>query len=242
MAWRNRQLTLVLSQAAAVTTPSKFVRDKFHEFGLDTSRWRVVPYGLDENTMPSSARASAGRDSEHLRVAYVGGLSWQKGVHVLVEAFNGLAPSTHLTIAGPLNAFPDYVAHLRTIAQHPNITFVDALTRNEVWQLLSRTDVVVVPSMWHETASLIAREAISAGCRLIASDVGALREVAEAHGGVLVPPGDVPALQEALRRQAVRCETIPHESPAPHWIPSFRSTADYATDCESIYQAALPRT
>jgi glycosyltransferase involved in cell wall biosynthesis len=216
---RNDALREVLAGAAAVTVPSQFVRDLFSRLGCDTQRWRVVPYGLDLCPQPRAPHAG-------MRFAYIGGLAAQKGVHVLIEAFNGLPEDRHLFIAGPEHAFPGYVAGLKAAARHPNIHFIGTQTREQVWALLSETDAVVVPALWHETASLIAREAVAAGCGLIASHMGALTEVAEAHGGVLVPPGDAPALHAAML-QAQPSQRLP----APH-----RTTTDYTMDMENLYK------
>jgi glycosyltransferase involved in cell wall biosynthesis len=195
------------------------VRDLFSELGYDTQRWRVLPYGLDLCLQPRKPHAG-------IRYAYVGGLSKQKGVHVLIEAFNDLPEDRHLFIAGPEHAFPDYVAALKAAARHPNIHFTGAQTREQVWTLLADTDVVVVPAMWHETASLIAREAVAAGCGLIASRMGALTEVAESSGGVLVAPGDAPALHKALL----------HAQPATRPPAPCRTANDYTIDMENLYK------
>jgi glycosyltransferase involved in cell wall biosynthesis len=216
---RNDRLHDALAGAAAVTMPSQFVRDLFRSLGYDTQRWRVMPYGLDFCSQPR-------KPHEGIRFAYIGGLAKQKGVHVLIEAFNEVPEDRHLFIAGPEHAFPNYVTALKAAARHPNIHFIGAQTRAQVWALLSETDVVVVPAMWHETASLIAREAAAAGCGLIASRMGALTEVAEANDSKLVAPGDVPALREALL----------NARPSTRQPTPYRDTTDYTIDMENLYK------
>jgi len=63
---------------------------------------------------------------------------------------------------------------------------------------LARTDVVVLPSYWEGLpVSLI--EALSAGKAIVASRVGGNPElVMDGTNGLLVPPGDAPALAQAL--------------------------------------------
>ncbi len=216
---RNDLLREILTGASVVTMPSQFVRDLFSAFGYNTATWRVIPYGLDLCLKPR-------KPHEGIRFAYVGGLARQKGVHVLVDAFNGLPDDRHLSIAGPEQAFPEYAAALKAAAKHPNIRFLGVQTREQTWSLLSETDAVIVPALWHETSSLIAREAVAAGCQLIASRMGALTEVAEASGGVLVAPGDAGQLRAAMRdaRPSMR-------PPMP-----YRSVADYTTDIENLYK------
>jgi glycosyltransferase involved in cell wall biosynthesis len=122
-------------------------------------------------------------------------------VHILIDAFNGLPPSARLTIAGDENAFPGYCGLLRSRAQHAGIEFVGRLDREEVWGNLYQADVLVVPSLWYETSSLIVQEAFATGTPVIAAGHGALAErVHHDSDGLLTPPGDVLALRQALQR------------------------------------------
>ena len=106
-----------------------------------------------------------------------------------------------LTIAGDEDAFPDYVDDLRIQATHRGIGFAGRLDRDEVWQLLSDADLLVVPSLWYETASLAVQEAFAMGTPVIAANHGALAErVVHEKDGLLVPPGDVTELYAAMLR------------------------------------------
>ncbi len=222
---RNRRLRNVLSQARAVTTPSRSVRDWFASHGFATGAWRVVPYGLDG----APITPEPGSDAPHF--IYVGGLAEQKGVHVLIEAFNRLPREATLTVVGPFNAFPAYVSDLRARATHPGIRFAGQLSRPDIWRALARSDALVAPSLWPETFTLVAHEALAAGCALIASDIGALKDTAGAGADVtLVTPGDVAALHAALR--AIK-PTVRHTRP-------FRRAADYAADMAALYAEVAP--
>ncbi len=221
---RNRRLRDVLAQAAAVTTPSRSVRDWFAGQGFDTGAWRVVPYGL--NGAPIEPELSDGAP----RFIYIGGLAEQKGVHVLIEAFNRMPREASLTIAGPLNAFPSYVAELRARVKHPGIQFAGPLLRADVWRALARSDALIAPSLWPETFTLVVHEALAAGCAVIASGIGALNDIAGADA-TLVPPGDAGALHNAL--SAIK--------PTTRKVRPFRSAVDYASDMAALYTEVAPR-
>ena len=65
---------------------------------------------------------------------------------------------------------------------------------------LAATQIFVLSTHW-EGMPLALVEAMTAGCACIATDVLGVREIIE-HGrtGLLVPPGDAPALATALQR------------------------------------------
>jgi glycosyltransferase involved in cell wall biosynthesis len=60
---------------------------------------------------------------------------------------------------------------------------------------------VVLPWRWQEPFGLVGPEALAHGVPIVGFDVGAVREYLEdGRTGLLVPPGDVPALAAAIDR------------------------------------------
>src|SRR5699024_1209089 len=116
-------------------------------------------------------------------VLYVGRLSEEKGVRELAEASRDLP----LVVVGdgPLRQlFPQALG------------FVPP---SGVGAYYERAAVVVVPSR-REGYGMAAREAMAHGRPVVATAVGGLRDaVQDGVTGVLVPPGDVGALREAMR-------------------------------------------
>lgn len=217
LAVRERLLRRALGRAARCIAPTRFVKDWYVAHGLAADRIDVLSHGIQLpdrppapqapsspplRLQPETELAGADPDNHPLRVAYIGGLSWQKGVHVLVEAFKSLSPDAELWIAGDEAFDPDYSGSLRASAG-PNVRFLGALSHAQVWDALGRVDAVAVPSLWYETFSLIVHEAFAAGRSVIASRLGALAEVVrDGVDGLLVTPGDVTAWQAALARLA----------------------------------------
>src|SRR5205823_8805323 len=112
---------------------------------------------------------------------YVGRLSPEKGVEELIEAARGL----------PLRVVGD--GPLRV----PTAGFVPP---GELGPWYERAAVVAAPSR-REGYGVVAREAMAWGRPVVATSVGGLPEAIEdGVTGLLVPPGDVGALERALRR------------------------------------------
>lgn len=130
-----------------------------------------------------------------VRIGFLGRIEPQKGIAPLLEAFTGLSPGrAELLVAGAGD--DDYVAGLRARYSHPGIRYVGFVPAAELY---GGVDVVVVPSVWQEPLGRVALEGAAHGLPVIASRTGGLQEVVDdGRTGLLVPPGDVPALRRAL--------------------------------------------
>ncbi|MCP4422512.1 MAG: glycosyltransferase family 4 protein [Chloroflexi bacterium] len=191
LALRNGRLRNVLLQANQLIAPDKFVKQWYIDHGLPASQVEVALPGLDYPEKPSVP------PHDTFRVGYVGGISLQKGVHVLLEAFARLPQTAELWIAGDLEFDSDYVKRLKKVGR---AKFLGKLDRQAVWEMLAQLDLVVVPSIWYETFCFVISEAFAMGVPVIASDLGVLSErVRSGVDGLLIPPGDVAALAHALQ-------------------------------------------
>jgi Glycosyltransferase len=205
-AWRNRLLRTVLEGACVLIAPTEFVRRWHVAHGVPDEKIIVLPHGLERPVLSSAPSRPA---DGTIRFAYIGGLSWQKGVHVLVEAFSGVCGKAELWIAGDESFDPAYVSRLRALAT-PNVRFLGRLDRRGVWQTLMQVDVVVVPSLWYEAYSFLISEAFAAGLPVLASRLGALADrVRDGVDGLLLPPGDVAAWRAAMQRLLDEPDLLP---------------------------------
>jgi glycosyltransferase involved in cell wall biosynthesis len=163
----------LLRRAAVVVCASKALAGDASALGARDVR--VVPTGV---AIPSSVAEPD--DPPH--VLYVGRLSEEKGVRELAEAACGL----------PLVVVGD--GPLRSLFPHA----VGFVPPSQLGPYYERAAVVVVPSR-REGYGVAAREAMAHGRPVVASAVGGLLDAVEdGVTGVLVPPGDVSALRDAL--------------------------------------------
>jgi glycosyltransferase involved in cell wall biosynthesis len=135
-------------------------------------------------------------------VAFAGRLVMEKGVEVLIEAFAKVkreVPEARLIIAGEGPEKERLQKLIADLELSSSVTMPGHLDQAEIERWLSRAWVQVVPSRWAEPFGLVAAEAMMAGTAVVASDSGGLREIVQdRQTGLLVPPGDVNKLAQAL--------------------------------------------
>jgi glycosyltransferase involved in cell wall biosynthesis len=230
---RDRLLRDALSQAQAVIAPSQFLKDQFVRDGyLPEESIRVIENGIDTSSvLPHRDR----RDGEPVRFAYIGSIAPHKGVHVLVEAFNRVRGPARLDVYGDLEAEPVYAAELRRTLGRPEARLRGRVPREEVWEVLSETDVLVVPSLWYENSPVIIQEALAAGVPVAGSDLGGVAEkVREGVNGWRFPPGDAEALRGVLQRVVDEPGGV---EAMRRGIETVFSTAENARQVEATYIA-----
>jgi glycosyltransferase involved in cell wall biosynthesis len=232
---RERMVKKVLDGAVYLIAPTDFVSAIYRSLGTAPEKIVAVPHGIE---VPASLPLKRQGVSNRLHAGYIGGLSWQKGVHVLIQAFNNL-PSAEfvLSIWGEQQAFPEYVDDLKKLADHPGIKFHGALSRDRFWSVLSDLDVVIVPSLWYETSSIIIQEAFAAGVPVIASDLGVLSSrVNDDVDGLLVPPDDAPALTATISKLLNEPEILQR---LQRGIGPVKTIEEHAAEIEKLYKSAL---
>lgn len=215
IAERLDYLKRVLKDVDLFISPSEFLRDRFAAAGLIGADQIIV----SDNGYEPSRYAPAARLLPHreLRVGYVGTIAEHKGLHVLIEALNGIDdPRISCRIWGNLDAFIEYSDRLRGLVNNPRTLLMGPVPPEAVPRVLASTDVLVIPSLWYENSPLTVHEAALAGIPVIASDLGGLAEyVQEGVTGCRFRVGDA----EDLRAKILSFL----EEPGP--LPDFRPAA-----------------
>jgi glycosyltransferase involved in cell wall biosynthesis len=168
----------------------------------DAGKIDVVPYGIDADACERSAhsgsfRRAIGAKAEPI-VGFVGRLTRQKGVDVLLRAFAQVEtrhPDARLVLAGD---GPDRPA-LEKLARSLGLRRAMFLGwRSDIADIMADVSLLAVPSRW-EGFGLVALEAMALGKPVVAARVSALPEiVVQGETGLLVSPGGEDELAEAL--------------------------------------------
>ena len=110
LAARARLQRQALEQADRLIAPTRFVKDWHVGHGLAAAQIEVLPHGIERPLQPAPRVPSTGP----LRFACIGGLAWQKGIHVLIEAFERVKGEAELWVAGSEGSDPAYAQQLRS--------------------------------------------------------------------------------------------------------------------------------
>jgi glycosyltransferase involved in cell wall biosynthesis len=165
----------VVRRARVVVCASEALAETARALGAGDVR--VIPSGV-------AVPAAVGAPAEPPHVLFVGRLAEEKGIRELVEATERM-PRV-IVGDGPLRALvPEAVGFVPPSRLGP---------------YYERAAVVCVPSR-REGYGMVAREAMAYGRPVVATAVGGLVDAVEdGVTGLLVPPGDVSALRDALAR------------------------------------------
>jgi alpha-maltose-1-phosphate synthase len=164
--------------------------------GIDT-----VQYAPDSGT---DVLDRYGIDPARPSVVFVGRVTRQKGLPVLLRAAERLDPAAQLVLLAGQADTPDLAAEVAGLAEHlratrPGIIWIPAmLAKTEVIQILSHATVFACPSLY-EPLGIVNLEAMACGTAVVGSRVGGIPEVvADGRTGLLAPAGDPDALAAAL--------------------------------------------
>ena len=164
---------------------------------------RVVPNGIDVEDVP------LGRSrGDHL--IFAGRMSPEKGAATAIQ----VAEMTRRGILLVGDVYDEaYFAReiaprVRTVADAGRLDrvrgaiYIGPRVRLEVYELLSRAAVSVMPVEWDEPFGLVALESLAAGTPVVAYARGGLTDVVDDACGALISPGDLTAFARAVDRVA----------------------------------------
>lgn len=230
---RQRLVWRMLSYCDIIIAPSLFIRNMFIQRGLAADKITHLPLGIEVPQYLSTSRKTV-QNEDRIAFVYVGSLVRQKGLHVLVEAFNKVDPAkAELRVYGDDSEYPEYVESLKRLARNDSIRFMGKLGRDSLWEALSAADVMVVPSLWFENFPLVVQEARAARLPVIASRIGAFQElVSDGLDGLLFEPGNAEDLADRIRLLVDEHEKIRELSGN---APQPKTMAEHAAEMEALY-------
>ena len=219
----------LLRQAAVIIVTSPPYLESSPTLAPFHARCQVVPVGIREPLAPAAAPATApvlaapivdaqptpAREPDlPLRVIAVGRLAYYKGFEVLIRAV-ARCPDVNLEIVGDGDRRAELSALVAQLQLAGRVTLLGELSDRDLDQRLRASDCLCLPSIERtEAFGVVLLEAMARGKACVVTAVpGAGMSWVAQHGtsGLVVPPGDVDALAQALQRLAadrVLCEAL----------------------------------
>lgn len=158
----------------------------FRNARIRESIWNIVP------NPPSKPRDYTSTD---LRIGFLGRFAPEKGLDLLIEAFNRLPDRFRLVLAGRIPE--EWVLSRISPSARSRVDLLGYVPAEDALQSM---DLVVVPSLWHEPLARTILEGMSYGLCVIASSLGGSPELIQSgqNGFLFDPDGGGEALASLI--------------------------------------------
>lgn len=186
---------------------SSAVKKEIHSaFPKLSDRISVIPNWIDSNSVASIPKENARKNlgiTKKFAVGMIGQITPLKGQKYFIEAAQKTSRSdVDFIIIGEPQSEQDKKYHQQLHNEYTgfiaagNLRFIGAVP--EIAKQLAAFDIIVVPST-NEGFSLVAIEAMAAGCAIIASKVGGILDLIENNEtGILIQPENVQQITTAI--------------------------------------------
>lgn len=199
-----KRISKLLTLASEVITPSPFLQQSLSKY---QNRIKVIPNGIDISTIPYKPRKSL-----TLRLIWIRAFHQTYNPELAVKVLSILSsdfPNIQLTMVGPDKGDGSLLAvnSLATkLAVRGRLNILPAVSYDKVPSLLDRADIFVNTTNY-DTAPRSLLEAMANGACVVSTNVGGIPwMVTNLHDGLLVPPGDAPAMAGAIKSLLVDTE------------------------------------
>ena len=242
--WCER--TAIESAAAVIAVSAGMRSDILAAYpAVPPERVRVIRNGIDTLEYAPDPRTDVlekhGVDPARPYVIFVGRITRQKGVPVLLRAASSLDPSAQLVLCAGAADTPELGAEVAALvaglqSSRSGVRWIpEMLPKPEVIQLLTHALAFVCPSIY-EPLGIVNLEAMACSTAVVASRVGGIPEVVDGGvTGLLVPPDDPASLADALNLLL----RDPGRAEAMGLAGRERAVAEFSWDAVAAQTAAL---
>ncbi|MBW4467862.1 MAG: glycosyltransferase family 4 protein [Pegethrix bostrychoides GSE-TBD4-15B] len=208
----------------------------FYRDELDLAKRRVV---ILPNPIELPERIPDRQGHPGLTLLFMGKIGSRKGAFDLIQAFARLPdPAAQLWLAGDgeLERAKALVTQLNLTDRVQILGWINAEQRR---QMLAAADIFVLPSH-NEALPMAMLEAMAWGLPVVSCPVGGIAEfVCSGQSGLLVPPGDIDQLSQALRRLMDDAALRQSLGQAARQVVMPLDVQRYVVELEQLYRDCL---
>lgn len=189
--WKSRKFHRALDKMNRIVTVCNSERESLIEWSPKLANKMAVIYnGVDVKDI-QSRKICDRKSTEDTILLFPGGSKWIKGGDILIEAIAesrcGMR-NLHLFIALDVPQNDPLRQKVSKLGLSKTITFVGLLSRGDFLDMLSLSDILIVPSRF-EAFPIVLLEAMALGKAIIATNVGGISEVIkDGRNGILTHP------------------------------------------------------
>ena len=191
-----------------VIAPSRFMRSKLIEGGWPEGKVEALQNFADDAILArASGVADDVTDRESPYLLFFGRLSAEKGVDVLLRAFDAAAPSLprdmRLIVVGDGPDAAEFRELAVSLDSAPRIEFAGYQTGDALQIYVERASLAIASSRWRENMPYSIVEAFAAGTPVVGTRIGGIPElVTDGVTGFACEPDDVATMADAMVRGA----------------------------------------
>jgi glycosyltransferase involved in cell wall biosynthesis len=191
---------ILMKYPQVITVPSTLVKKIFTLNGYPEERFSVINHGLDYgqfHIMPHKTYSPGAP----VVFGYVGPVTPQKGLDLLISAFKRVPGNILLKIYGTHLNQNEYLIRLKTnVESDPRIEFMGEYRYEELPEIFSGIDVEIFASIWYETYCLALLEGLAHSIPIIASDtIGSALEFLDNQSRVIFASRDQKHLMDRIK-------------------------------------------
>ena len=177
-----------------ILSPDDPVDKSLLDIGIPEERIVKITTGWDSEFFGQTEYASAPANGGRPQVLFVGEVGIRKGIPQLLKAWEAAKVDADLILAGPVT--PEVSQLVEQAVRNGNVSAV-GFTK-DVRALFRKADIFVFPTL-EEGGPRVTFEAAATGLPIITTPMGVSRMVEDGVHGLVVEPGSVSELADAIR-------------------------------------------
>lgn len=223
----HRALDIYDNNIDCFVVPSRFLIEKFVEWGWERERFVHIPNFVDTARHPFDGNPGG-------RFLFFGRLSHEKGLTTLIEAAHRARQPVTLVGTGQQEA------ELRALVERlgADVDFAGYLSGSDLHRAIHAARAVVLPSTWYENAPLTILESYALGRPVIGAAIGGIPEmIRDGETGLTFASGNVEELSKALSNLAAKpaAEIAAMGRAGRDWVARDFSPSTYRNAMVDLY-------